>query len=79
MSISICGVIIKVDNEYFRRWSGYAALGLFILCITLGSVYRVLDNFELDTLDLRFRLRPPIQTTRDIVFIDIGNDTIAKL
>jgi len=79
MSTSICGAIIEMSNEFLRRLGGYAALGVIILFTILGSVFRVFDNYELDTLDLRFRLRPQIKTTQDIVLIEIGNDTIKKL
>jgi CHASE2 domain-containing sensor protein len=54
---------------------------LFIFAILLfcGSYFRAFDNNELDTLDLRFRLRPPIPTSDRIVIIEIGEDTLEKL
>jgi len=59
--------------------SGPLALVLIVLLILAGSYARVLDNNELDTLDFRFRLRPPIPVSDKLVLIEIGNDTIKKL
>jgi len=52
---------------------------LAFLAILSVSYLGILDNYELETLDFRFLLRPHIQTTDKIVLIDIGEDTIAKL
>jgi len=52
------------------------ALGLLIAA---GSYLRVFDSHEFDTLDMRFRLRPPIKTTNDLVIIEIDSSSIEKL
>lgn len=53
-------------------------LVIFLTAISL-SYFRVLDNYELETLDMRFRLRPPIPINKNIAIIEIGDDTIDKL
>ncbi|MCX5715469.1 MAG: CHASE2 domain-containing protein [Candidatus Omnitrophica bacterium] len=50
-----------------------------ILSVFAISYFRLLDNYELETLDIRFLLRPKIPTTDKIVIIEIGEDTIEKL
>ncbi|MDD5136262.1 MAG: SpoIIE family protein phosphatase [Candidatus Omnitrophica bacterium] len=53
---------------------------LAVSCIALVSYYRLFDNYELGSLDLRFLIRhPKIPTTEKIDFIEIGQDTIDKL
>ncbi|MBF0594864.1 MAG: CHASE2 domain-containing protein [Candidatus Omnitrophica bacterium] len=44
-----------------------------------GSYFRFFEKNELDTLDLRFRLRPAIERTDSVVIVEIDNDTIKKL
>ena len=51
---------------------------VFIVIILL-SYFRIFDNYELETLDIRFRLRPTLPTDKNIVIIEIGDDTIDKL
>ncbi|NQU95114.1 MAG: CHASE2 domain-containing protein [Candidatus Omnitrophica bacterium] len=55
-----------------------SALLIIASAISL-SYFRVLDNYELETLDIRFRLRPPIPVNKNIAIIEIGDDTIDKL
>jgi len=44
------------------------------------SYFRLLDNYELTTLDLRFLLRyPKVPVSDKIVIIEIGEDSIAQL
>ncbi|MEI6437221.1 MAG: CHASE2 domain-containing protein [Candidatus Omnitrophota bacterium] len=43
-----------------------------------GSYLRVFEKNELDTLDLRFRLRSSIERTDKVVIVEIDNDTIKK-
>jgi CHASE2 domain-containing sensor protein len=43
------------------------------------SYLRTADNYELETLDLRFKLRPQPATTDKVVFVEIGDDSIATL
>lgn len=52
---------------------------VFIIFLFCGSSFRVFDNNELDTLDMRFRLRPAIPASDKVVFIEIGDDTIKQL
>jgi len=53
-------------------------LGLSILFLC-GSYFRIFENSELSSLDLRFRLRGPLPVTDKIAIIEIGDDTIQKL
>ncbi|MBF0477876.1 MAG: CHASE2 domain-containing protein [Candidatus Omnitrophica bacterium] len=59
-------------------------LGILILLGTTyslfcGSYFHIFEKLELDTLDMRFRLRPAIAKTDKVVIIEIDNDTIKKL
>ncbi|MCX5665525.1 MAG: CHASE2 domain-containing protein, partial [Candidatus Omnitrophica bacterium] len=57
----------------------YATLPLIALSILLISYLRLADSYELETLDLRFHLRPTPATTDKIALIEIGNDTLKSL
>lgn len=57
-------------------WGILLSVSIAILAI---SYFHLLDNFELETLDLRFRIRPHIRTTDKVVMVEIGEDTIEKL
>ena len=52
---------------------------IFITSVMLLSYFRVFEVFELQTLDLRFKIRPSQKTNPDIVIIEIAEDTIEKL
>ncbi len=53
---------------------------LLILSALAISYFRLLDNFEFGTLDLRFLLRPAKAAPKDkVAIIEIGDDTVAKL
>ena len=65
--------------KYLQKYIRLAALAFIGLAILAGSYSRVLDNYELETLDIRFRLRPPVPATDKIVIIEVGDDTIQKL
>jgi len=53
---------------------------VLILAALAVSYFRILDNFELGTLDLRFVLRPARTLPADkVVIVEIGDDTVAKL
>jgi serine phosphatase RsbU (regulator of sigma subunit)/CHASE2 domain-containing sensor protein len=55
---------------------------LAFICIALFlsiSYFRVFDEFEYNTLDLRFRIRADQSVDKEIVIIHIGDDTIDKL
>jgi CHASE2 domain-containing sensor protein len=54
-------------------------LPLIALSILAVSYLRMIDNYELETLDLRFALRPLQKTTDDLVLIEIGDDTLKNL
>jgi len=47
--------------------------------IILASYFRIFETFELATLDLRFKIRPPQKLTDKIVIIEIAEDTINQL
>src|SRR3989338_7792575 len=49
---------------------------LLILCV---SYFRLLDIYELSSVDFRFLLRPPIPVTDKVAIIEIGEDSIKKL
>jgi len=57
----------------------YATLPLIALSILLLSYLRLADSYELETLDIRFHLRPASATTDKIALIEIGNDTLKSL
>lgn len=43
------------------------------------SYFRILDSYELETLDARFLLRPKSSFTDKVILVEIGEDTIKKL
>lgn len=57
----------------------FILLPIIALSILAVSYFRLTDNYELETLDYRFALRPKIPTTDKIALIEIGEDTIEKL
>ncbi|MFH1593534.1 MAG: CHASE2 domain-containing protein [Candidatus Omnitrophota bacterium] len=54
----------------------YVAIFFIALSPLLLSYFRVLDNYELETLDIRFRLRPQLPIDGNIVIIEIEDYTI---
>lgn len=54
----------------------YVVLGILLLGL---SYLRVFDDFEHSTLDLRYSLRPVESVDKDIVIIEVGDDSIEKL
>jgi serine phosphatase RsbU (regulator of sigma subunit) len=52
---------------------------IVIIAITSISYFRIFDVFEFQTLDLRFKARPPQRENKDIVIIEIAEDTINKI
>ena len=52
---------------------------LVLLAAIFLSYLRIFDSYELETLDARFRLRGNIPIDKNIVIVEIGNDTIDKL
>ncbi|MBF0619831.1 MAG: CHASE2 domain-containing protein [Candidatus Omnitrophica bacterium] len=59
----------------------FTAVILSIMAVLLiaGSAFHVFAKNELDTLDLRFRLRRVLPVSDKIVIIEIGDDSIRKL
>lgn len=58
----------------------YYTLGAFLVALFLFFSYsRVFDEFEYSMLDFRYKLRPPQAVEKDIVIIEIGDDSIEKL
>jgi adenylate cyclase len=57
----------------------YSGIALLFIAALLISYFRLLDNYELQTFDIRFRLRPQEPVRDDIVIIEIGDDSIDKL
>ncbi|MFH1867519.1 MAG: CHASE2 domain-containing protein, partial [Candidatus Omnitrophota bacterium] len=47
--------------------------------IILASYFRIFETYELATLDLRFRFRPPQKITDKVVLVDIAEDTLDQL
>ncbi|MBU1147234.1 MAG: CHASE2 domain-containing protein [Candidatus Omnitrophica bacterium] len=47
--------------------------------IVIVSYLRPFDSYELITYDLRFKLRPPLEASRDILIIEISDDTLNNL
>jgi serine phosphatase RsbU (regulator of sigma subunit)/CHASE2 domain-containing sensor protein len=57
----------------------YAAYFIIVLILVLLSVSRAFEIYELQTFDLRFKIRPPVKVSPDIVIIEIAEDTIKDL
>jgi CHASE2 domain-containing sensor protein len=56
----------------------WVILLLFVI-IASFSYLRIFNNYELLFYDLRFQLRPPIESCKDIVIIEIADDTLKNL
>lgn len=54
-------------------------LGFAVSAALLGSYFKVLEPYELQTYDLRCQIRGPRPVSPDIVLIEIANDTLAQL
>jgi adenylate cyclase len=50
-----------------------------ILIVLSPSYFRIFDNFELATLDLRYKLRPIQPQSEDVVIVEIAGDTLKKI
>ncbi|HPN73490.1 MAG TPA: CHASE2 domain-containing protein, partial [Candidatus Omnitrophota bacterium] len=58
----------------------YAFIFLFFVSAFLSLSYlRVFDGFENSTFDFRYKMRPPEKVSGDVVIIEIGDDSIAKI
>lgn len=54
-------------------------LSFAILAIFAVSYFHLLDTYELESLDMRFQLRPRGPATDKVVVVEIGEDTIKHL
>ncbi len=67
-------------NKFDKNRITYFALGAFLIALFLFFSYsRVFDEFEYSTLDLRYRLRPPQPVSKDIIIVEVGDDSIEKI
>ncbi len=67
-------------NKIDKTKIAYSVLGiLFIGVLFFFSHSRVFDEFEYSTFDLRYRLRPANMGERNIVIVEVGDDSISKL
>ena len=67
-------------KQFDKAKLAYISLAVFLAAIFLFLSYsRVFDEFEYSTLDFRYRMRPPQQADREIVIVEIGDDSIDKL
>ncbi|NQT06904.1 MAG: CHASE2 domain-containing protein [Candidatus Omnitrophica bacterium] len=63
-----------------RSRSASIIFALVAIAIMLApSYFRVFEDFELATLDLRFSVRPQQPQHKDIAIIEIANDTLEKI
>ncbi|MFC1590402.1 CHASE2 domain-containing protein [Candidatus Omnitrophota bacterium] len=53
-------------------------VAVIILALAV-SYFRVLDNYELELLDIRFRSRPYRDGMPEVALIEVGDDTLEKL
>jgi len=65
--------------KYAGRLLAYIVLPIIVAAVLTASYLRITDIYELKTLDSRFHLRPPSETTPNVVLIDIGDDTLKNL
>lgn len=65
--------------KHLKNVLKYTLLFLAALSILAVSYFRLLDDFELGSLDLRFLFRPKIPVSDEAVIIEIGEDSIRKL
>lgn len=69
-----------MNPDAFKKISRFLIPSILIISALAISYFRLPDNFELATLDLRFLLRPVKSAPADnIVIIEISEDTIDKL
>lgn len=67
---------MKLLNKIpFRFW----VISIACLIIFLFSYFRIFNNYELISYDLRLNLRPPLKTSQDIIVIEISDDTLRNL
>jgi adenylate cyclase len=66
-------------SRSLRRILPFIILPALFAGMLAFSYLRLADSYELQTLDLRFKLRPHPPVTDKVVFIEIGDDTIESL
>lgn len=64
-----------MPKDKLLKYAAYLA-GIFVL--SAFSIFRALEIYELQTLDLRFKLRPSLEVSPDIAIIEINEDTIKE-
>jgi adenylate cyclase len=64
---------------YLKNISCIIPLAIITGLIFAGSYFRVFENYELDALDFRFRIRTAIPVTDKVVIIEIGDDSVQQL
>ena len=69
----------SMQMNFFKKTLCIIPLAVIVALISAGSIFKTFDNYEFDALDFRFRIRPPIATSDQIVIIEIGDDTVAQL
>jgi len=57
----------------------YLPFVIIILVVLSISYFRLFENYELATLDLRYKLRPAQPVNPDVVIVEIGDDSIEKI
>lgn len=68
-----------MKKKYSGRIFIFIILPIIVFSILAVSYFRLADNYELETLDMRFRLRPVPATTDKVILIEIGEDTVKNL
>lgn len=68
-----------MDVRSFKKPLVALSLSLVIAAGIAASYFRLFEQYELGSLDLRFVLRPKPPVTDKIVLIEIGEDSINKL
>ena len=68
-----------MELKNFKKILALIILPIVIFFIFAISFFHWLDNYELETLDLRFLIRHSIKTTDKVIFIEIAEDTFEKL
>ena len=71
--------LFSMQINFLKNISYIIPLAIIVGLIFAGSYFQVFDHYELDTLDFRFRVRPPIPVTEEVVIIEIGDDTVKQL
>ncbi|NQT91104.1 MAG: CHASE2 domain-containing protein [Candidatus Omnitrophica bacterium] len=66
---------ISIPKKTFKLLIAAVVIALIIL----ASYFRIFETFELATLDLRFKHRPPQRLTDKVVIIEIAQDTLDQI